>query len=553
MIFPSFLILVAWGIAQIASAEDMSYSGEVYINEYLPNPAGNDSEFEFIELYNAPSDAIEVSGWVLDNGGSGDFTIPDTTIISGGGYAVFYSTQTGSLLANTGDRQVRLLDPLGMVHTQTFYSGSKEAYSYNRTDDGSYLQSPMLTPNAANEFPLTPTPEPTLTPTAIPQVYSLDIHINEFLPNPKGDDALGEFIELVNTGSEPVDISEWVLDDVEDAGSAPYSIPDKTILPANGFVALYRPHTKISLNNDSDHVRLIRPDAVVQDDVSYTDTKEAHSYNRTDAEKYEKSSTITPGAANIITNISTPTPKQEEEKDTEKESKATYDFSTKILINEFLPNPEGEDSELEFIEIKSFEKRNIKLFGYLIDDGEGGSAPYNFKKEDSIEAGKILVLFRSKTKIALNNDKDSVRLLDPNRKAISIVAYEEKIIEGQSYNKNADGEFEWSEILTPGKENTISIQEKFTPTPKSKASKKVSVPKLNSSSRVLSAAIAASTLPWPEQVQPEGFVSRSVLSLGGSAQALMYRQVVFVFFGMSLAGMQLISGIRHKEKIWQKW
>ncbi len=551
-----FLLLLT-GIIEDASAQEIIYSSDIHISEFLPHPAGGGTTGEFIELHNTSGTSQDISGWVLDdieNGGSNPFTIPLGTMIADDEYLAFYTVSPHVALNDTGDH-VRLIRPDAVVQDDVVYTTSKEGYSYNRTDAGGYEELSAPTPNEKNSNkPVVVEPSPTPTPSPVPiLVYSPDIHINEFLPNPKGDDGTGEFIELINTGNEDVDISEWVLDDVEGAGSTPFSIPDETIISAHGFIVVYRTLTKISLNNDIDHVRLIRPDTIVQDDVPYSDAKEAHSFNKTDAEKYEKSSSLTPGAANIISISGTPTPKPEADEDTEKESKVTYDFSTKIVINEFLPNPEGEDTELEFIEIKSLDKRNINLFGYSVDDGDGGSAPYLFTKEDSIAPGKILVLFRPKTKIALNNDKDSVQLFDPNKKSISEAAYDEKIIEGQSYNKNANGEWQWSDMITPGKENTISIQEILTPTPKPKVAKKVSVAKVQALPRVLSAVAASpSSLPWVEQAKPEGVVSRSVVSLGNSPNMFTLRQGIFVFFWLSLAVLQLVSGIRHKERIWQK-
>ncbi|MEK7499765.1 MAG: hypothetical protein AAB649_04120, partial [Patescibacteria group bacterium] len=61
-----------------------------------------------------------------------------------------------------------------------------------------------------------------------------------------------------------------------------------------------------------------------------------------------------------------------------------------------------------------------------------------------------------------------------------------------------------------------------------------------------------SSLPWVAQAKPEGVVSRSVVSLGNSPNMFTLRQGIFVFFWLSLAVLQLVSGIRHKERIWQK-
>lgn len=564
MFFWALLLLTFVMSSEELFAQEITYSDDIHISEFLPQPVEGGTAGEYIELHNGSQLSQDISGWVLDDiesGGSAPYSIPTGTVLMSDEYLAIYTDSPHVSLNDAGDH-VRLVRPDGVVQDDVVYTGSTRGYSYNRTDDAQYEQSSFLTPNAANQ--LLPSPSPSVTPTPTPSIspasilptpvplYSDRIFINEFLPNPKGDDGVGEFIELINVSSEPVDISEWILDDVGDAGSAPFSIPDETVIPGNGFVVFYRPLTKISLNNDSDHVRLIRPDGVAQDDVLYVGTSEAQSHNRIDNEKYEKSSTLTPGAANKITKISTSTPSPKKDDDAEKESEISYDFSEKIFINELLPNPKGDDAELEFIEIKSEDKRNISLFGYVLDDGDGGSSPYKFTKEERIESGKIIVLFRSKMKIALNNDTDQVRLINPSGKVISEILYNDKIVEGQSYNRNTEGEFEWSDMPTPGEENTISIQEKVTPTPKPKAAAKSTSSRTNNSPSVLSLVDTTTKLPWPSISPDNGIVSRSITSISNSTRDVTPRQGIFVLFGMSMAGMQLMSGISCKERIWQK-
>ena len=48
------------------------------------------------------------------------------------------------------------------------------------------------------------------------QALADDIKINEFFPNPPGSSEAGaEFIELINTGSDAIDIGGWKVDDVD--------------------------------------------------------------------------------------------------------------------------------------------------------------------------------------------------------------------------------------------------------------------------------------------------------------------------------------------------
>lgn len=147
-------------------------------------------------------------------------------------------------------------------------------------------------------------------------VYSNAVIINEFLPNPAGPDTGNEFIELKNTGSEDVDLSDWQLDDME-GGSAPYAIVAGTTLGAGGVKAFLRSETKIALNNTGDSVRLLDPAGVVRSSYVYSSSvPEGQSYNRTVDGSYVVSTAPTPGAENVMT-----APVYEDEEDDEETEK----------------------------------------------------------------------------------------------------------------------------------------------------------------------------------------------------------------------------------------
>ncbi len=601
MILLLLIGLILWGTAGILHAQE---TPDVLINEIMWAKA------EYIELFNTGEDEASLDGWHIsrqkppvsgvDQAEEVLVTFGASDNIPAKGYFLIESAENATEVASNKIKgSLGLLDGgvLLRLHAQdasvadaanrtgSWFAGENNAVgiSMERGDassDGEAADSwhasvgnvggRVGTPGQANSelVVVTPTPTPTTTPTATPSPtptvssaptilsYSTDIHVNEFLPDPAGDDTTLEFIELFNSGNEEVDISNWALDDVLGAGSALFTIPDGTVIVQHGFVTLYRTQTKLAMNNDTDHVRLLSPDGIIQDDVVYGDTTSGHSYNRLSDGSYTQSSTITPNSINIITTPSSPTPKPTIDAEEEKEGAISYDFSSKIFINEFLPNPKGADTDSEFIELKSQDTKTIHLLGWTLDDASGGSSPYHFTAEDTIGSGKIIHFLRSKTKIALNNDADSVRLIDPDGKVVSSVSYDQKIVEGQSYNRTQDGSFVWSETLTPSGDNTIYVQEKVSPTPKPKAAKKVATPKKKTSaktspsrpatSRVLAAI--SSTLPWPEQVE-EGVVSRSVVS---SSQSSTGRQKAFIFFGVTVAFMQGLSGFSHKERIWQK-
>lgn len=131
--------------------------------------------------------------------------------------------------------------------------------------------------------------------------YSKDIIINEILPRPSRG-ANFEFIELYNQSNQAVDISGWILDDIE-GGSSPYAIPKGTIIEARGYSVFYKQQTKIALNDDGDIARLLWPNGEKRSESEkYSHASVDASWSKSGNSWYF-STTVTPGAANIITKI----------------------------------------------------------------------------------------------------------------------------------------------------------------------------------------------------------------------------------------------------------
>ena len=128
-------------------------------------------------------------------------------------------------------------------------------------------------------------------------VFSSNIRINEILPNPSGDEGVGEYIEIYNNSSEVVSLQNWWIEDL--SGHA-FKIGNLTIEPY-GFLVFYRSETGITLNNDSETLSLYHPDGVLCSAVGFSESApEDYSFN------YENggwfwSTSLTPDSANIIT------------------------------------------------------------------------------------------------------------------------------------------------------------------------------------------------------------------------------------------------------------
>lgn len=118
---------------------------------------------------------------------------------------------------------------------------------------------------------LSPTPSdtpPSPTPTEGPmQIKEGDVMINEFMPNPSGEDPGTEWIELYNTTSEALDLTGWTLEDTVGTINT-FNLDGKSI-SANSFLVIEHSESSIILNNSGDGLELEYFDSLI-DSVSYS-------------------------------------------------------------------------------------------------------------------------------------------------------------------------------------------------------------------------------------------------------------------------------------------
>lgn len=142
----------------------------------------------------------------------------------------------------------------------------------------------------------------TTVATPPPQLASInlsDVVINEFLPNPTGEDRAtkpdGEWVELYNRGSADADVAGWVLYDAIDNHGLPITAANTntggTTVPTGGFLVVYRNgDNNFSLNNEGEEiVRLYN--GPISGGATLVDS---YSYNGSEFNNL----TPTPGSAN---------------------------------------------------------------------------------------------------------------------------------------------------------------------------------------------------------------------------------------------------------------
>jgi hypothetical protein len=147
--------------------------------------------------------------------------------------------------------------------------------------------------------------------------------------------------------------------------------------------------------------------------------------------------------------------------DTQSPTPATaITYPTGVYINEILPNPQGDDSLDEWIELFNSNNFDVDLSGWQIKDLAGNTSTYTITQDTKILANGYLVFKRPDTKIMLNNDGDGLNLYTPDGKIVDTVSFISAPL-GQSYNKTLS-DWAWSTTLTPDIQNIITVAEKKT-------------------------------------------------------------------------------------------
>ncbi len=156
------------------------------------------------------------------------------------------------------------------------------------TDTPTLPPPPVTAPPTATPSPTTtPTPSPTPPPPASPtptpsgETFQGQIWLSELLIDPNAvPDAAGEWIELYNSGPNPVNLREWTLADL-DKDAHPISTdlwihpgtflllgrnPDPNL---NGGVSLHYTYSGLALANSQDELLLIAPDGTTVDQLAW--------------------------------------------------------------------------------------------------------------------------------------------------------------------------------------------------------------------------------------------------------------------------------------------
>ncbi len=333
---------------------------------------------------------------------------------------------------------------------------------------------PVGTPDpivATEQTTATPVETETTTTSVQPVATLL---INEFV-----SDATEEWIEILNAGAAAVSLAGW---SVTDASGKATLLADE-LLGAGGYAIVMKP--KGILNNDGDTISLIDPTGAVIDEIVYG-TEEIPAPKKTESAarnadgSWGVATTPTPGAANATAAESTGTASLVETTSAAQTETATIPDETfseasqpsamvetasadgangnsapthfpsgTLLINEF-----ASDAEDEWIEILNPYNNVIPLAGWSVTDASGKAT---FLPDQLLGMGQLFIV--SNPKGVLNNDGDTIALLDPTGVVVDEIVYGTEEIPApkktESTARDTDGSWARTATLTPGAENAF--------------------------------------------------------------------------------------------------
>jgi hypothetical protein len=131
-----------------------------------------------------------------------------------------------------------------------------------------------------------------------------------------------------------------------------------------------------------------------------------------------------------------------------------------VGINEILPVPapvdvdgDGVPDELdEWIELYNAGSTAVSLGGWLLDDGEGGSAPYQIPEAVVLQPGAFAVFGGQETRIVLDDSGDTVRLSASEGTVVDAVTFG-PLAPNASYSRGEDGTWHTDWPPSPGRPN----------------------------------------------------------------------------------------------------
>lgn len=298
---------------------------DVIINEFMAAPSGED---EWVEIYNRTDHAIDLTDWKLTDGGDHRTSLSGTLGTDQANRFLVITNPNGNL-NNSGDK-LSIIAPSGTIIDAVAYgdwddgntndnapAGSSSLSVARRTDG--LIEGSSSDIFATTNTPTRGTPNVIANPQAQTTTTSTNtggsgvsyssgttsnttptLIINEMYPNPTGSDDQ-EFIEIKNTGTVSVTLTDWQLTD-NHGGRYVFALgdaPNLTLSPGD-ILAVSRAVTHLALLNEGATISLKMPTNSVMNKITYDTATEGQSWALVDG-RWRWTASPTLGQNNVYT------------------------------------------------------------------------------------------------------------------------------------------------------------------------------------------------------------------------------------------------------------
>lgn len=351
---------------------------------YHPSARSDGKNLEFIELYNAESIFMDLTGWRLS--GAVNYTFPAGFKLQAGEFAAVAASPaelenvygiTGVLgpysgsLNNAGDN-LKLLNAAGAVRLEVEYSPNPPwPVSADGAGHSLILARPSYGENDSRSW--SPSERMGGTPGELEAILPnpwASVVVNEFLA--RTDDPVFDFVELYNASNAAVDISGCFLSDTVLTNR--FRIPDGTVLEPRGFLSFNQNQLGFALNSDGETIYFAAADqSRIIDAVRFGGQENGISSGRSP----DGSSTIrrltapTPGAANAAWRVE------------------------EIVINEIMYHSISDDVEDQYVELRNRSPGSVDLSGWRFEAG----IDFEFPKGATIAPDGYVVVARNAVRL----------------------------------------------------------------------------------------------------------------------------------------------------------
>lgn len=364
---------------------------------------GDGDYSDYVEITNTGYNEVSLGVWQLsDNGATwvlpGDLSIkPKETIriwLSGKGdnldakYPGPANELHASFKLSSGGETITLAEPSGCIVTSVTTPDMKKNEGYVLQPDGTYRVELLSAP--AQSCP------------AVNARITTVVAKNKTRLDEDGD--AGDWLELTNFGSEPLDLSNWVISDTGANWTIPTGLKiapgelqliwldEKDRSKVSNQAGASQLHTNFKLSSDGETVTLVTDGGCLIQSITYPPLEKDQGY------VYGQN-----GQYSVVQLASSKTSKDEDKKDEKADAgsktagaKAT---GTCLVINELQAKNDStiEDSFGEFgdwIELANLGEKNYDLSGHSISDEEDAWA---FPDGTVIKPGEVLLVWADET------------------------------------------------------------------------------------------------------------------------------------------------------------